>query len=208
MPNPDENAPAWQADLAGRIGRAVASRRTKLLLTTASLSERTKKLSYPISSSVITKIETNERGGRIEVAELLVLAAALELPPMVLLFPSFPGGSEQILPGLTGTSEAGVRWVSGTDGLPGPVNSDSDSERGLYATSSLDAAINLVESVNEARELRLDEFRLEIEAGTEPDPRLAADARLRIGETRHRLHQVLADIEDGATGLWNERADE
>ena len=72
MPNPDENAPAWQADLAGRIGRAVASRRTKLLLTTASLSERTKKLSYPISSSVITKIETNERGGRIEVAELLV----------------------------------------------------------------------------------------------------------------------------------------
>lgn len=206
MSNPDEHAHAWQADLAGRIGRAVASRRTKLLLTAASLSARTKKLGYPISSAAITKIENNERAGRIEVAEFLVLAAALELPPMLLLFPSFPEGSEQILPGLTGSTDAGVRWVSGTDGLPGPV--DSDSERGLYAPSSLDAAIKLVEAVNEARELRLAEFRLDIEADGEPDPRLAEETHLRIGEGRQRLHQVLADIEDGAAGLWDGRADQ
>lgn len=205
MPNADEQARAWQTDLAARIGRGVVSRRTTLLLTAAALSERTRNLGYPISPAVISKIENNERAGRIEVAELLVLAAALELPPMLLLFPGFPEGDEQILPGLTGSSEAGVRWVSGTDGLPGPV--EGDGERGLYATSSLDAAIKLVESVNEARELRLEEFRLDIDAAARHDPILADAARQQISEVRHRLGRVLADIEDGASGLWDDRVD-
>lgn len=150
----------WELDLAARIGRAVASRRTTLLLTVDSLSERTKKLGYAISSATIGKIEDNARTGRLEVAELLVLAAALETPPVLLLFPEYPDGSEEVLPGLMAGSDAATRWISGMDGLP--IGGDDD--RGLYATSSVYDGIALVESVNEARERQLDEFRVQMES--------------------------------------------
>ena len=159
----------WELDLAARVGRAVAGRRTALLLTVDSLADRTKTLGHAISSATIGKIEDNARVGKLEVAELLVLAAALETPPVLLLFPEFPDGPAEVLPGLMTGSHAGARWVSGTDGLPAPV--DGESDRGLYATPSTYDGIALVESANEARERDLDEFRAQIESSRpEEDP--------------------------------------
>lgn len=165
-------ASEWERDLAARIGRAVAARRTELLLTVDGVSERTKALGYAISSATIGKIEDNARAGKLELAELLVLAAALETPPVLLLFPEFPDGSAEVLPGLMTGSYAGARWVSGTDGLPASV--DGESDRGLYATPSAYDGIALVESANEARERELDEFRAQIESNrgeADPHPR-------------------------------------
>ena len=150
----------WELDLAGRVGRAVAGRRTALLLTADALSERTRKLGYAIPGATIGKIEANARSGKLEVAELLVLAAALETPPVLLLVPQCPDGSEEVLPGLIAGSDAAARWISGTDGLP----IDGDADRGLYATSDVYDGIALVESANATRERELDEFRRQIDS--------------------------------------------
>ena len=146
-------ADTWELQLAGRIGRAVAARRTALLLTVAGLAERTAKLGHPISAQAIGRIEDNDRQGRLDIAELLILAAALEIPPMVLLFPGFPDDAEPVLPDVIAASDAAARWLSGTDAVPGTV--DDDTDRGLYATSSVNAGIALVELVNDAQQLRL-----------------------------------------------------
>lgn len=192
MPDTGE-ARSWEAELGARIGRAVADRRTRMLMTVAALADRTAALGHPIARATISRIESGERPGTVDVAELLVLAAALEIPPVLLLFPGFPDGHDEVLPGLAAGSDAAVRWVCGTDGLPGAV--DDGDDRGLYATSGPYAGTGLVEAVNELRDLRLTEFRRQIEA----DGDAAAEAR-------QRAERLRADIDDGLRRLWGERA--
>ena len=99
MPNVDAGAKAWELELAGRIGAAVHVRRKALNLTAQQLAERTKNLGYPITRVAISKIEGNMRTGKIDVADLLVLAAALDLPTISLLFPGAADQDVEALPG-------------------------------------------------------------------------------------------------------------
>lgn len=200
MPNGDAGAEDWGSGLAGRIGRAVAARRTQLLLTADGLSGRTKKLGYPIAAAAIGRIENNERSGRIDVAELLVLAAALEIPPVLLLFPGFPAGPDEVLPGVSVASDSAMRWFSGSDGFPSPVDDDSDT--GLYATSGVNAGIALVELVNEQRQLGIEEFGMQIELDGEPDPHRAEELRGLVAQVRSRLEALPAAMAEGLTKLW------
>ncbi|OUC77278.1 helix-turn-helix domain-containing protein [Gordonia lacunae] len=87
MPNIDDDAKTWQLEQAGRVGEAVRQRRRALKLTAAALSERTRALGFPISRVAISKIESNTRAGKLDVAELIVMAAALEIAPVLLLYP-------------------------------------------------------------------------------------------------------------------------
>jgi len=113
MPKIDEAAKAWQKDMAERIGRAVQNRRRKLKITAAALAKRTGELGYPISRVAIGKIETNHREGKFDVAELLVLAAALNIPPILLLYPGYPDGAMEILPGHPADSRNAALWFAG-----------------------------------------------------------------------------------------------
>lgn len=76
--------------LAQRVGDAVAKRRKALGWTGVQLADRTAELGYPITRVAISKIETNSRAGKFDVAELLVLAEALYIPPVLLLAADFP----------------------------------------------------------------------------------------------------------------------
>jgi transcriptional regulator with XRE-family HTH domain len=87
MPNVDEGAKAWELALAATLGGAVLHYRKELKLTAVQLAARTKKLGFPISRVTITKIEQNMRVGKLGVAELVVLADALEVSPLNLLYP-------------------------------------------------------------------------------------------------------------------------
>ena len=55
-------------------------------MTAQQLAERTKELGYPVTRVAISKIESNSRAGKVDVAELLVLGAALGVPPVTLIF--------------------------------------------------------------------------------------------------------------------------
>jgi transcriptional regulator with XRE-family HTH domain len=119
MPNIDEGAKEFELARAGWFGNAVSWRRRALNLTASELSRRTVDLGYPISRGAIAKIESNLRSGKVDVAEVLVLSAALDIPPVLLLFPQFSTDrSGVVLPGVVAKEDEAVHWVSGQVPLP------------------------------------------------------------------------------------------
>jgi transcriptional regulator with XRE-family HTH domain len=113
MPKIDESAKEWQKDLALRVGAKVQARRKELGLTALALAERTGELGYPISRVAVGKIETGHREGKLDLAELVVLAAALGMPPVMLVYPDLPHGSVEVLPGRECDAIDALAWFSG-----------------------------------------------------------------------------------------------
>ena len=66
-----------------------------------------------------------DRGRDLRVAEFLVFAAALDVPPALLLFGGYPDGVVEYLPGRECTSKQAVDWFSGTGQLPNGPNGES-----------------------------------------------------------------------------------
>lgn len=113
MPSIDEGAKAWQQQMAKRAGLAINARRRSLGFTAQQLSEQTKSLGYPVSRAAIAKIESNSRSGKLDVAELLVLSAALFTPPVALVFPGPYNDEIDILPSLKALQFDAAQWFSG-----------------------------------------------------------------------------------------------
>ena len=113
MPNIDPAAKAWQERRSAAFGHAVSNRRNALGLTASQLAERTKELGYPMTRSTVARIEGNHRAGKVDLAEVLALAAALDVAPVALLFPNLPDGEVERLPGDCGSAAAAVWWFTG-----------------------------------------------------------------------------------------------
>ncbi|OBB95388.1 helix-turn-helix domain-containing protein [Mycobacterium sp. 852002-40037_SCH5390672] len=101
----------WHRATAERIGKAVLKYRRDAGLTAQQLAERCKQLGVPIHRTTITKIEKGRN--RFDVGELLILAAALEVPPLVLLYPELPDGDVELIPDRPGSSWDAYRWATG-----------------------------------------------------------------------------------------------
>lgn len=86
-------------------------------MTAQQLAERCKELGAPIHRTTITKIEGGR--SRFDLGELLIIAAALEVPPMVLLYPDLPSGVVEVIPGHMVRSFDAYRWATGMP--PGDV---------------------------------------------------------------------------------------
>ena len=91
MPSIDESAKAWELELSGRVGAAVQARRKALKLTALDLADKCRELGYPITRQAISKIETNNRRGKIDLAELLVLAEVIAASAGLVGVPGLPG---------------------------------------------------------------------------------------------------------------------
>lgn len=125
MPSELEPTTAWNASIAQRVGEEVKRLRQECGLSAVKLAERTELLGYPMSRVLIAKIENGHRAGRLDVAELLVLSAALNVPPVQLLYSDLANGKVEILPGAPSTCWEAVRWFCGESPLPAmPSNSD------------------------------------------------------------------------------------
>lgn len=102
---------AWHRATSERVGKAVAKSRKDAGMTAQQLAERCKELGAPIHRTTITKIEGGR--SRFDVGELLILAAALDVPPLVLLYPDLPAGQVEISPGRPSTSWDAYLWATG-----------------------------------------------------------------------------------------------
>ncbi|MCU1647577.1 MAG: putative DNA-binding protein [Nocardia sp.] len=80
------------------------------------LSDRTAELGYRVTRATISDLEVGRRT-RLEVTQLLVLARALDVPPILLLFPDVPDGPVAYLPGEIDQSIRAIEWFVG-ENLP------------------------------------------------------------------------------------------
>jgi hypothetical protein len=101
----------WDEELVRRVGEAAKTARGGK--SAAWLSAETEKLGYKLSTSVIAKLDSGHRGSVLSVPELLILAAALDVPPLALLFPKLPDGPVKTIPGRPQSSFDAYLWAAG-----------------------------------------------------------------------------------------------
>lgn len=113
----------WQKEMTQAIGRRVKKLRGKT--TVLGLQKRTEELGFRVSRSAISELETGKRNS-ISVAELLVLAAALEVPPLFLIWDNYPEGEAEMLPDFRVEAFDAHQWASGDFTLRLAENTEND----------------------------------------------------------------------------------
>lgn len=108
----------WSDEQARRIGKAIKALRGDR--TGQWLADRTAELGHPISRTTISELEGDEgRRKHVTTAELAILAAALNVPPIVLLYPGPDYGEYiDVLPGRPVRKIDAVQWFSGIANHP------------------------------------------------------------------------------------------
>ena len=97
-----------------RVGRQ--ARRIRGKRSAKWLSDQTELLGMRISPTVIAKLDSGHRGANLSVPELFVLAGALNVSPVSLLFPDLPDGEVRRLPNEHPMrSVTALGWVGGSD---------------------------------------------------------------------------------------------
>jgi transcriptional regulator with XRE-family HTH domain len=118
----------WSDDLHRRVAAAI--KRARGGRSAQWLADETKRIGFPISRAAIANYESSRKRG-LDLAELLILAAALDVPPLVLLFPGLPDGAVEGLPGVRTTSWDAAAWFSGERGSILTGASSDSAEYGL-----------------------------------------------------------------------------
>jgi transcriptional regulator with XRE-family HTH domain len=205
MPNITEAAKTFDLTRAAWFGNAVSWRRKALDLTASELSRRTADLGYPVSRVAIAKIESNLRAGKIDVAEVLVLAAALDIPPVLLLFPqvSTDGGSPA-LPGCVTRDDDAARWMSGQVSFP--QDYDLSSMRLTGDPHPPNEGVNLITAAS-LLEQALD-TRISLVSHLEKvqgDAAEAATAQRMLEKNREHIEALRKQIRHAREALWGMR---
>jgi transcriptional regulator with XRE-family HTH domain len=191
MPNINQAAKTWQLELAGRFGAAVQARRKALKITAQQLAERTRKLGYPVTRVAISKIETNNRAGKFDLAELFVLSVALDIPPALLLFPGYPDGRAELLPGVVMSAVDAAAWLVGDAPLSGDGANDG---------TKLIAAMRSRERVDH----NVFQTRMMLEHAEAPE-RMRESYGRALADSEQRLQAISAEITEFRTHLWGEQ---
>lgn len=126
----------WAAQIAKRVGRRVAHYRAqapgekaKPGITAQALADRCTNLGMPMDRTVVAKLEKGSRQ-TITVGEVIVLARALGVPPVALLFDLGDQQATEILPGESADTWAALKWFTGeADQLPSDAAQAQDTEQ-------------------------------------------------------------------------------
>jgi transcriptional regulator with XRE-family HTH domain len=151
-----DQQPSWPVRQAQEIGQRIEHFRTKAGMSARQLASRCAELGMPsISRTVITKLE-NGRREAVSTAELQVLAAALEMPPVLLLFPLGHQATSEVLPGRAADPWSAIQWFTGYSddpadaAAPPPMGTQSPlilwDEHLRYDQAIADARENLAEA--------------------------------------------------------------
>lgn len=128
----------WGTDTAKRIGKAVQVERNRKKWTAARLSDETAALGFPIHRVAIGKLENGHRGAKFDVTELAVLARALGVPPVQLLYPDLIDGPVEVLPGVVAKSGKALRWFTGEDVSTWSLPRLFEEDRSVFASAPLE----------------------------------------------------------------------
>ena len=112
-----EHGPDWPARVAASVGRRVAYFRERTTdehgrkLTAQALADRCAQLGLPLARPTIAKLEKGFRE-TITVGEVQVLARALGVSPLMLLFPLGQAETAEVLPGKNVTPFDAMQWFA------------------------------------------------------------------------------------------------
>jgi transcriptional regulator with XRE-family HTH domain len=122
----------WQTRLTRLIAAAIRRRREAGKLSAQQVADRCDRLGFPVPRSVIANLE-NGRRESLSVAELLTLAAALEVAPLELLVPLGREPDAEILPGIHVPTWDAAQWVAGDRVLERDPEPHLHAGAGAYA---------------------------------------------------------------------------
>lgn len=108
----------WTARVTASAGRRVALRRAQAGLSVQALAGRCAELGLPLGRVTISKLELGMRQ-TLNIGELLVLAAALDVPPVLLICPVGQEDSMEALPGQELSPWDAAKWFCGSAVLSG-----------------------------------------------------------------------------------------
>ncbi|GAB3113507.1 DNA-binding protein [Streptomyces calidiresistens] len=185
----------WSAQLTARVAEQIRAARKAAGLTVAETADACAALGAPVQKTTITNLETGRRAS-VDLAELLVLARVLGVPPVALLFPLGSAPTVEVLPGREVPVWDGLAWFTGETPLRAPA--PENSARHLLDTfrAHSDAVATAIASTELAKERRrkatttLDPARraalLEVAASYEE---LAAEDRRELRALRQRMRE-------------------
>lgn len=180
----------WAEETHLRIAAAIKRYRGEM--SAQQLSERTAELGYPLSRSQIANYESG-RKKNLDIAELLVIAAALNLPPALLLYPDLPDGDVEVLPGQHVPSQGAIVILSGDIG--GTFDSDGlnlmSLSRDLWgardlARYRLDSVTKLLQAINSGDQLDAKTLGYKVKASLE----LAAESLKQVPALEDRIRRI------------------
>lgn len=120
---------SWTDETAKRIGKAIQEARGKTR-TAQWLADRTRDLGHPISRTAISEYENGKRK-TMPVTDLVVIAAALNVPPVLLLYPGQPDGVVEYLPAQELSSIDAVQAFAGERDVTGKWDATGESRTSL-----------------------------------------------------------------------------
>ncbi|MCZ4536964.1 hypothetical protein O4159_16175 [Gordonia terrae] len=205
MPNIDDEAKAWQLERSRVMGAAVARHRREAGLTATQLAARCADLGYPMSRVAISKIESNSRAGKFDISELVVLAASIGVPPVMLLYPELPDGEMEVLPGQPSTGGLSMQWFEGAARTV--FAKDDTTDRRHFR--------RMLEAINDMRDIReyldvqsaLSGARLEATAARGlGDTKKQAAAEAEMAEIRRNARQLMRSLRAGGYHIADEES--
>ncbi|MBX7449418.1 helix-turn-helix domain-containing protein [Mycolicibacterium sp. 3033] len=104
----------WAKKLHQRVGASIRQARAGRGMSAQQVADKTASLGYPVTRSQIANYESGRKQS-LDIAELLVIAATLEVPPVSLLFGGHPDRDVEVLPGRTMQTIAALARFSGDD---------------------------------------------------------------------------------------------
>lgn len=116
-------------DWTHRIGAHIGALRDQRGWSAQQLANRTRDVGVEVSRSTIANLESGRKGS-LSVVELAVIAAALDVAPVRLLF-DVEGGPVEALPGARCSGLAAADWFSGL--APSPAVQPEDGKETDYA---------------------------------------------------------------------------
>lgn len=116
----------WPARLIGVVASEVKRHRQRRGLSAQQLADACAELGLPIQRSVLANLESGRRTN-LSVPELLVIAAALKVAPVLLVFPVGREALSEFLPERTAETWRAAQWFGGHGEDPTPtVNADRE----------------------------------------------------------------------------------
>lgn len=107
-------------------------------------------LGHHVTRSTIADLEIGRRK-HVLVSEMLVIAAALQVPPLQLLFPNLPFGDAEVLPGVQERSVDAAMWAVGLGALRQSSDHAQVLAEGSARITKLGGALRLLELEDQVR---------------------------------------------------------